>query len=337
VLKTIPQEKIAVLGLGAWGTAIAHHLSSKTNLEVVGWSRNNSIVKEINEKSKNSVYFADTLLSNRFVATSSLNEAITGVKYVFFALPSNSLDSIIPLLSAHPLSGSVLISGIKGLCTGGKTVLQLFNYFYSAKKLSLAVLSGPCFACDLVNQVPLSLVSASFDPKIANRVASLFSNSIMRVYESTDVLGVELGGILKNIIAVAAGISDGLGLGVSTRAALITRGLAEMQRFSENLGAKKETLFGLSGLGDLVMTATSDQSRNRMFGVLVGRGASLAELNARNITVEALNSLPQVTTLAAERNVEMPIAETLLKLLGGKISPKEAVSYLIERPQKSEF
>jgi glycerol-3-phosphate dehydrogenase (NAD(P)+) len=330
-------ERFAVLGLGAWGTALAHHLSFINSVRVVGWSRNQSLVDEIKTKRTNSKYFGNKVLSSSFLVTSSLKEAITDVEYILVALPSVALKEIMPEAVNLLCDKAIVISGVKGLCGSGKTALQHLESILPHQKHTLAALSGPCFASDLINQVPVSLVAASLDTQVATSIASIFSNSSMRVYQSNDTVGVELGGVLKNIIALAAGVSDGLGFGVSTRAALITRGLAEMTRFAVSLGAKRETLSGLSGLGDLVMTATSDQSRNRSFGLLIGQGNSVSNLRARQITVEAVNSLSQVIDLAVTQGVEMPIAVTLAKLLEGVVTPNQAVTYLVERPQKSEF
>jgi glycerol-3-phosphate dehydrogenase (NAD(P)+) len=199
------------------------------------------------------------------------------------------------------------------------------------------VLSGPSFATDLALGRKVSIVAASSDSYSRAQIAEVFGNDNLRVYTSSDVVGVELGGVLKNIIALGVGISDGMGLGDSARAALITRGLAEMTRFAVAKGAIKETLQGLSGLGDLLMTATSDQSRNRRFGVLLGEGLTLEEAKQQNLTVEALSSTRRIARQALELGVDMPITQVLADVLQGSLSPVAGVLRLSKRPQKSEF
>jgi len=202
----------------------------------------------------------------------------------------------------------------------------------------LCVISGPSFAKDLTRETPISLVSASSSTETATEVARVLSSSTVRLYLSSDPLGVELGGILKNVIAIAVGISDALGYGPSTRAALITRGLAEMTRISVALGANPQTLSGLSGLGDLVMTATDDQSRNRIVGLRLGRGEKLEEiLETLGSTAEGVVTAPLVNNIAKDKNIEAPIVELVVKVLKSEIAPKDLAKTLMSRPLKGEW
>ena len=330
--------KVAVLGSGAWGTALAAHLLTVPNkkLNVTVYSRNTELVNSVNLHQVNSRYLADIRLPAGLKASSCLKETLKNCDFLILAVPSVALDSVIKEAASKIPDSCLVISGIKGLSQEGLTPLQLLSQRLGENQ-PVAVLSGPCFARDLANHKPVGLVAASKELEYAEKVAELFANSVMRVYLSTDPLGVELGGILKNIIAVAAGISDGLDLGDSCRSALITRGLAEMTRLAKALGAEQQTLQGLSGLGDLIMTATSDLSRNRSFGLLVGKGFAIEEISRQKLTVEALSTLPRTIALAKNRSVELPIAATLLRVIGGDISPRAAVKELIERPHKIEF
>jgi glycerol-3-phosphate dehydrogenase (NAD(P)+) len=228
----------------------------------------------------------------------------------------------------------IVVSCVKGIGGHRDTPSVLLGRVFRNSRI--AVLSGPSFASDVVGAKPVSIVSASGDIEVATEIAKLFTRRKMRIYTSTDVVGVELGGILKNIIAIIAGIADGCGWGDSAKAAIITRGLAEMVRFSTAFGASRETLHGLSGLGDLVMTASSDLSRNRQFGL---RAGSLGVIEAQRIcvgTVEGVQSLPYVIELARERGIDMPLSFTLSEVLNGRISPLNGLELLLARPLKNE-
>jgi glycerol-3-phosphate dehydrogenase (NAD(P)+) len=334
------QEKVSeicnVLGGGTWGTALAQHLALQGN-NVCLWTRNIKICESINKDRCNVVYAPDFQLSDKIKATCSIAELnFSAEAFTILAVPSNSVLEVYNLIREH-INEGILINGVKGLIESGLTSLQLAQNCNLPFK-AFVVLSGPCFAINLLQGQPAGLVVASDNSIATKKVVDLFSGRNMRLYTSNDTLGVELGGILKNIIAVAVGISDGLELGDSARSALITRGLAEMNRFAVSLGAKRETLFGLSGLGDLVMTATCDKSRNRSFGFLVGlkNDVKLAS-NEYTKTVEAIYSLPHVVKCASQNNIFMPIAETLKLVLEKQISPKDAVSKLLARPFRAEY
>jgi len=327
-------QRVSVLALGNWGTALANHLAC-TGHDVLGWSIDSSVVSGINENHRNPLSQSATVLHERFRATASLEEALES-RHIVLAFPSQALSEMTPKLKAS--DGTVFISAIKGL--ERKTLGTPLQYLEKnlPVKGQLSVLSGPSFAKDIIVCNPSGLVAASKKEEIAREVATLFSSDWMKVYVSTDPIGVEYGGILKNVIAIAVGVADGLQLGDSARAGLITRGIAEMMRFAEAYGGKQITLSGLSGLGDLVMTSSCDASRNRTVGLRLGQGESLKEIiNSLGSVAEGVETAPLVARLAGEKNVEMPITSLVVALIEQKIKPQEMARALITRPTRKEF
>ena len=326
--------KAAVLGLGNWGTALGNHLATK-GFDVLGWSIEAPVVAGINSEHRNVKFLSQITLHSSFVATTDLTAALER-ELIVIALPSAAISAVFPLLHFKP--DALIVSAIKGV--EGKTLrTPLQCLAESGLKFSAAiVLSGPSFAKDVVVARPCGLVAASSDEKAARRVADLFSCEWMKVYTSSDPLGVELGGIVKNVIALAVGVCDGLQLGDSARAGLITRGLAEMMRLATAMGANVRTLSGLSGLGDLVMTATCDASRNRTVGLELGRGKRLPEiLRALGSVAEGVETTPHVVELALRYKVEMPITNNVARLLAGEVSAPELVRILMTRPLRPEL
>jgi glycerol-3-phosphate dehydrogenase (NAD(P)+) len=322
--------------LGAWGSALGIHLS-EGGIGVTGFVRDAAFLPGFVEE-RRSVYHGGYTFNQLWGFTSSL-EQLAGVRVLLVCIPSKYLISA---FNEVPFAGSdfterfsgIVVSCVKGIGGHRDTPSVLLGKVF--RKASIAALSGPSFASDVLGAKPVSIVSASNDLEVATEIAKLFTRRKMRVYTSNDIVGVEWGGILKNIIAIVAGISDGCGWGDSAKAAIITRGLAEMVRFSSSFGVMRETLYGLSGLGDLVMTASSDLSRNRQFGLMVG---SLGVAEARRVcvgTVEGVQSLPYVIELANDRGIEMPLSFTLSEVLKGSISPLNALELLLARPVKSE-
>lgn len=325
---------ISVLGLGNWGTALANHLALKGH-DVLGWSIEPDVVAGINSTGRNIRFLSTVHLSPNFKATSSLDEALQR-DTVIVAVPSMALTDLSPKLSAP--QSALVVSAVKGV--EELTLATPLTHIESLHpaRYRLAVLSGPSFARDVVVQRPCGVVAASRDESVARAVAELFTSDSMKVYVSTDPLGVEIGGITKNVIALAVGVSDGLGLGDSARAGLITRGLAEMMRLAEAMGADRQTLAGLSGLGDLSMTATCDTSRNRTVGLRLGKGEKLDHIVASLGSVaEGVSSTPLVMKLAERYKVEMPITVHVSKLLNGEMSAQELVKSLVTRPMRREF
>ena len=325
-------KRVAVIGLGAWGTALAVHCARRGH-SVVGWHRNAHLVTGIS--SSGALPFMGGSISCPPNLSITTDLATCGdADATIVALPARVWREVVPNLKAR-----LLISAAKGL--DKETALTPLSFV--TKELSRpsdqsAVISGPSFASDLAGERPLSMVAASTSSGTAMEVADMLSSRSVRLYASTDPLGVELGGILKNIIAIAAGVSDALGYGASARAALISRGLAEMMRLSCALGADAQTLFGLSGLGDLIMTATEDQSRNRTVGLRLGRGEMIHEITTSlGATAEGVTTAPLAQKLAREAGIEVPITDHVVKLLNVEIEAAQMASALMNRPLKREF
>jgi len=327
-------KQLSVIGLGYWGTALANHLAVKGH-DVLGWAIEPDIISGIETARRNPRFLTHVGLSSNLRATQDLSAALAR-PHIVLALPSSALGDITPRLNAAP--DTLIISAIKGVDERSlDTPLQHIEKVHPGR-YRLVVISGPSFARDVVVQRPCGVVAASSDSSSAREAARIFSSDSMRVFTSSDPLGVEIGGITKNVIALAVGISDGLELGDSARAGLITRGLAEMMRLAEAMGAKRQTLAGLSGLGDLAMTATCDQSRNRTVGLRLGRGESLPDIVASLGSVaEGVSSTPLVLALAKRHGVEMAITHHVSHLLEGKMTTRELVQSLLALPVRSEF
>lgn len=324
---------IGLAGLGNWGTALGNHLACK-GLKVTGWSNVASDIDGINLDHRNPSFLSEVQLNENFTASNSVEDLVS-CDVILFVFPSAALSKIVPQFTGVG-SETIIVSAIKGF--EEETLCTPLQYVRRFLPNPLAVISGPSFASEIVRGRPAGVVAASSDPVVAKQIAQLFSSPSLKVYTSSDPLGVELGGAVKNVIALAAGISDGLGLGESARAGLITRGLAEMMRLATAMGADSRTLAGLSGLGDLAMTATSSLSRNRSAGLLLGQGKSVAEsLKLIGSVVEGIHSTPLVLRLARQYGVEMPITEQIALLLEKNKPAREVASELLLRPLKSEF
>lgn len=323
---------IAVIGLGAWGSALAYYCA-RLGHRVTAWHRDPHAVAMMQSSQSLSVGDQKIPLHANITLTSKLHECVDA-DFTIVALPASAWSEVVPELSSR-----ILISATKGLeKTSGLTPLSYVHQVLGRAPGTLCVISGPSFASDLVSGTPISLTAASSDNETAVKVAQLLASNSLRVYPSTDPLGVELGGILKNIIAIAVAISDGLTYGPSTRAALISRGLAEMNRVATALGADSQTIFGLSGLGDLVMTATDDQSRNRKVGLRLGRGEKLSDILASlHATAEGVHSAALVERLASHKGVDTPIISGVVRVLNETMTPKELAAALMARPIRSEF
>ena len=332
--KEVAPQRVAVIGLGAWGAALALYCA-RLGLQVTAWHRNGAHIKTLRDAKELRITTKFTApLSNNISLTANLAEC-QAADLTIIALPASAWGEVLPILRPK----GTIISATKGLeRSSNLTPLTYSHMKLGIEQDKLCVISGPSFAKDLAEQTPLSLVAASSNQTTAALVATTLSSKSVRVYTSNDPLGVELGGILKNIIAIAVGISDALNYGPSTRAALITRGLAEMTRIAVALGAEQRTLTGLSGLGDLVMTATDDQSRNRIVGLRLGKGESISQiLSSLGSTAEGVLSAPLVAQIAAERSIEAPIIELVVRVLRGEIAPNELADQLMLRPLREEF
>jgi glycerol-3-phosphate dehydrogenase (NAD(P)+) len=328
------KHAVGVLGLGNWGTALADHLA-RNGHRVVCWDRDESVVQSVRNHGKNSRYHSAFSLHESLCPVDSCDE-VFAQPVLLLTIPSRALADV--FASQEVRQDTLIVSAIKGLEPSTLLTPLQFMHKRFPKLTRLAVLSGPSFSSDVIQRRPAGVVAASRDGVVAREVAEIFRGDTMRVYLSSDPLGVELGGIIKNVIALAVGVSDGLDLGDSARAALVTRGLAEMMRLAVAMGAEERTLFGLSGMGDLIMTATCDRSRNRTVGIRLGRGESLEDIiRTLGSTAEAVNTTKLVMQLAEEHQVEMPIAAAADALLRGDVSAEEMIHRFITRPTKSEF
>lgn len=329
--------KIAVLGAGSWGTALAKLLADKGN-DVRLWARKESQATAIEAARENQRYLAGFALPDTLHATHDLHQTLDGAELVVSVVPSHGLRELLP--AVVPLLPDVpIVSASKGIeNTTLKLVSEIFEELVPPSKHGLLTyLSGPSFAKEVAAGMPTVVVAAGRDASVTTTVQHAFATDRFRVYTSSDVLGVELGGALKNVIAIATGIGDGLGFGHNTRAALITRGLAEMGRLAINMGGDPLTLAGLAGMGDLVLTCTGDLSRNRQVGLELGKGRKLADvLGGMTMVAEGVKTAKSAYELAEKRGVEMPIVREAYRILYEDRPPLEAMVALMTRELKAE-
>jgi glycerol-3-phosphate dehydrogenase (NAD(P)+) len=325
-----------VLGAGGWGTALAVHLS-RCGHDVSLWGRDPSLVSEIAKRRANPTYLPDVTIPAAVRPVADLGSALADATHVVVAVPSHGLRTVIR--DAAPFIGrkAVIVSATKGLETHSLQRMSQVIAEETDGPRRVVVLSGPSFASEVARQAPTALVAASNDTDAAEIVQERFRGPSFRLYGSTDVVGVEVGGAMKNIIAIAAGVVESMNLGHNALAALITRGLAEIGRLAEALGGQRETLAGLSGLGDLVLTCTGGLSRNRHVGLELGRGRPLPEILAGVRTVaEGVRTTEAALALGGRHGVELPIAAQMSEVLAGRKTPRQAVCELMVRPQREE-
>ena len=329
-------ERIGVVGAGAWGTTLAKLLVEKGH-SVTLWAWEPELAVTMARERENGIYLPGVELPETLVITTSLAHIGRGCSTLLLVTPSHVLRSVFSELRPFLETSVLLISATKGLEHATCMTMSQVIRQVAPEVKSLAVLSGPSFAKEVSRGLPAALVAASDDEAIAKQVQNVLNTPAFRVYAGSDPLGVELGGSLKNVIAIAAGVVDGLGLGHNALAALITRGLREIARLGVAMGARAETFAGLAGLGDLVLTCTGDLSRNRQLGLAMSKGASLSDLLRRSSTVkEGVNAAKAAVTLAERFSVEMPICREICAILFENKSPREAVVDLMGRAPKSE-
>ena len=329
-------ERIGVVGAGAWGTTLAKLLVEKGH-SVTLWVWEPELAVTMARERENGIYLPGVELPETLEITTSFAHVGRGRSALILVTPSHVLRSVFSEIRPFLETPALLISATKGLEHGTCMTMSQVVRQVAPELKSLAVLSGPSFAREVSRGLPAALVAASDDEATAKRVQSVLSSPAFRVYAGSDPLGVELGGSLKNVIAIAAGVVDGLGLGHNALAALVTRGVREIARLGVAMGARAETFAGLAGLGDLVLTCTGDLSRNRQLGLALGKGASLADLLRRSPTVkEGVNAAKAAVTLAERFSVEMPICREICAILFENKSPQEAVADLMGRALKSE-
>jgi len=328
--------ELAIIGAGSWGTALGLHLARK-NIPVCLWDNNQALLEEMQENRCNLKYLPLFPFPQALSVVFDFEQAIEQSKDVLIAVPSFAFSDIIRQLSLSSHFKNRLAWVTKGIDPHTNNLLHTVVEKQFSKNIPFAILSGPSFAAEVAADLPTAITIASNDLEFQKTIIGLFHTPRFRLYPTQDYIGVELGGAVKNVLAIAAGISDGLGYGTNTRAALITRGLAEMIRLGKAMGAKAETFMGLSGLGDLVLTCTDTQSRNRRFGLALGKNikASDAEKTIGQ-AIEGKDNARQLYQLAKQYGVEMPVAEQVWAILSGQSSPEESVQNLLTRPVVEE-
>ena len=323
-----------VLGAGAWGTALAIHLA-RASQPVFLWSYDPRHVGKMSVDRENQRYLPGIIFPENLTPCASLASCLDKVEQVLIAVPSVAFKPTLEALKEAEWQPGGLLSATKGFSADGGWLHDLVSDYWPS--LPYAVLSGPSFAKEVALGRPTAVTIASLDAAWAQTCQHLFNQPTFRVYTSQDIIGVQLGGVAKNVLAIAVGVADGLAYGANARAALITRGLSELMRLGGALGADTQTLIGLSGLGDLVLTATDDQSRNRRFGLLLGRGQSVKEAcQSIGHSVEGIQNAAQLYLLAEQLGVDAPIIREVVALLSGQKTPVEATQALLWRPSRAE-
>ena len=326
---------VAVLGAGSWGTALAI-LLARNGHGVRLWGHQPEHIAEMRASGANARYLSGIDFPSGITLCDSLDSALTGCRDLLLVIPSHGFPQLLQQLAALIDDDTRIAWASKGLEPGsGRLLHQLIQDRLGQRPL--AVVSGPTFAREVAEGLPTAVTVAANDSDFANTIADYLRGTTFRSYTCDDMVGVEIGGALKNVLAIAAGISDGIGYGANTRAALITRGLAEIQRVAEALGGRADTLMGLAGLGDLVLTCTDDQSRNRRCGLLLGQGNTLEQAQQQiGQVVEGVGTVREARTLAARLGIEMPITEQVYQVLYGGLDPRMAVQTLLHRQPRAE-
>ncbi len=328
-------KKIVVLGSGSWGTALARVFALNQN-EVVLWGRDSEQIAQMQQTKINHKYLDKVLLPDNLSYTDNIEEAVRDKEIIVLAVSSQANRGILERIKNHISEDAVLVNVSKGL--EKNTNLRASQICKEILPNNpFVVLSGPSHAEEVALSIPTTLVSSSESHEAMETVQKSLSNEFMRVYTNEDVLGVELGGALKNIIALGIGIIDGLGYGDNTKAAMMTRGMTEIVRLATALGAEESTFFGLTGMGDLIVTCTSVHSRNRRAGILIGQGKMVGEIHDNiHMVVEGITSTQIANQLSKELHIEMPIVHKMFEVLYENKNPKEAIRELMTRRQKNE-
>jgi len=327
----------AVIGAGSYGTALAFVLARNGNPTVL-WGRDENHVSTMRETRRNDKYLPDAVFPDALSVSANLKETVESAKDILVVVPSHAfkenLEAIKPFLNEQHR----LIWATKGLEPGTGRILQEVALDVLGSSIPIAVVSGPTFAKEMVAGLPTAITLSSTDTELCESFSQkLHCSKGFRVYKNDDLIGVQLGGAVKNVIAIGAGLADGLGFGANARTALITRGLAEMSRLGLAIGAKQETFMGMAGLGDLVLTCTDNQSRNRRFGLALGKGMTVnAAIDSIGQVVEGYRNTDEVRLLSQANDIEMPICEQIYQVLYNGKSAKEAAIALLSREQKQE-
>lgn len=326
-----------IVGGGSWGTAFAQVIADSDH-DCVIWSRDKNIVSEINESHTNKSYHPEVKLPKRVSATSDIATALGQASHVFLTIPAQSLRSALQEWKRFFNSDVQVISLIKGLELGTDlTMSEVIKNELNLSDTQLTVISGPNLATEIIQRQPTATTVVCKDLKNAEEISHYFASEYFRPFWSSDVIGTEIAGVTKNVIAIANGIAVGLGLGENTQSSVITRGLAEMTRLGLAMGAQVETFLGLAGIGDLIATSQSPLSRNRTYGQLLGEGFSLEQAQLRvKRTVEGSKSAQPLVDLAKRLNVEMPISEQIAKVVSGEVAADTAISTLLSQALSKE-
>lgn len=329
------QSKITVLGAGSWGTALAIHLA-KHHANVTLWGRDSLQIQHMNAARCNTRYLPSIPLPANLLVTDNIAEAMQDCCLLLIVVPSHVFEVCLDKIKPFYTPGLTIAWATKGIKSDGELLHQVIERVLG-KDTPKAIIAGPSFAVEVASELPTAITVASDQESSARYVAKLLGSPRFRVYTSNDMIGAQLGGAVKNVLAIATGSSDGLGFGANARSALITRGLAELMRLGLALGAQAETLMGLAGLGDLVLTCTDDKSRNRRFGLALGRGSSVQDaIGGIGQVVEGATAAGHVYHLAKKHHVEMPITEQVYRVLQGEHSAADAVKILLSRASGNE-
>ncbi|MDY6990330.1 MAG: NAD(P)H-dependent glycerol-3-phosphate dehydrogenase [Thermodesulfobacteriota bacterium] len=330
--------RIGVIGAGAWGTALGNLLAEK-GYEVDLWAFEEEVRADIMRERENKVFLPGISLSENLRPSNDLDEVAAQKEMLLLVMPSHVFRSIAARLVHHPTESTLIVSASKGIENETHLTMSGILQQLLPPRLhdQIAVLSGPSFAKEVAQRIPTAVTAATRAPDVATEVQTTFATPYFRVYTSYDVIGVELGGAAKNVMAIAAGMSDGLGLGYNTRAALITRGITEIQRLGIRLGANAQSFMGLAGIGDLVLTCTGSLSRNWTVGHKLGQGMKIETILSQTRTVaEGVKTTRSVYNLSRNLGVEMPIAEQVYRILYEDLDPKEALRILMNRDLRQE-
>jgi glycerol-3-phosphate dehydrogenase (NAD(P)+) len=331
--------KIAVVGAGSWGTAIADLLACK-GYPVELWAFEKEVKNQIEESHENKLFLPDYTLSPNLSCSNDLAGVVSDANLIVIVVPSHVMRDVTQQMSGHLLADTIVASASKGI--EQKTHLTMSGVIKETlpevNQDRLAVISGPSFAKEVAQKMPTSVTVACKSASSASLVQHVFATAYFRVYTSDDMIGVELGGSVKNVVAIAAGMLDGLGLGLNTRAALMTRGMTEIRRLGLQLGANPRTFTGLAGFGDLVLTCTGNLSRNYTVGIQLGRGKKLQDiLSEMHMVAEGVKNAKSVYNLSRKLGVEMPICHAIYRILYEDLAPKEAVYHLMTRTLRQEL
>jgi glycerol-3-phosphate dehydrogenase (NAD(P)+) len=327
---------IGIIGAGGWGTALASLLGQK-GLSVTLWCHGAQSYRDLHDSRENHSYLPGVIIPDTVEVTRSLNAAVMDKELIWCVVPSHAVRQVMTEARSYLNSKTIIVCGTKGLeeetfQTMGEVLTEIFG---AGERL--AFISGPTFALEVAQGLPAAITVAAYSEYIAGEIQAVLSTSSLRAYTSKDVIGVQMGGVIKNVIAIASGISDGLGLGHNARAALITRGLAEMTRLAIKMGADPLTLAGLPGVGDLILTCTGGLSRNRQVGLQIGGGKRIAEImQSSRMVAEGIRNARSVYFLAKKLGVEMPIVEQMYRIMHEGKKPSEGVRELMQRSLKAE-